>query len=33
LLKDSLGIPSNRIYLNLSDVHAGNWGWNGETFG
>src|SRR5436309_482786 len=33
LLKDSLGIPSDRVYLNFTDVEAGNWGWNGNTFG
>jgi phenylpyruvate tautomerase len=33
LLNQSLGVPQNRIYLNFSDVDAGNWGWNGETFG
>jgi phenylpyruvate tautomerase len=33
LLKDSLGITPERVYLNFSDVEAGNWGWNGSTFG
>ena len=33
LLKDSLGIASDRVYLNFTDVEAGNWGWNGNTFG
>jgi phenylpyruvate tautomerase len=33
LLKDSLGIPPDRVYLNFTDVDAGNWGWNGSTFG
>jgi phenylpyruvate tautomerase PptA (4-oxalocrotonate tautomerase family) len=33
LLKESLGIAQNRIYLTLSDVDAANWGWNGSTFG
>src|SRR5436309_13383954 len=33
LLNDSLGIPPDRVYLNFSDVDAGNWGWNGSTFG
>lgn len=32
-LNQSLGVPPNRIYLNFSDVEAGNWGWNGQTFG
>jgi phenylpyruvate tautomerase PptA (4-oxalocrotonate tautomerase family) len=33
LLNDSLGIPPDRVYLNFSEVDAGNWGWNGSTFG
>src|ERR1051326_2475086 len=33
LLKDSLGIAPDRVYLNFTDVGAGNWGWNGSTFG
>jgi len=33
LLKESLGIAPDRVYLNFSDVEAGNWGWNGSTFG
>ncbi len=33
LLSDVLGIPPERVYLNFSDVEAGNWGWNGSTFG
>src|SRR5512133_174773 len=33
LLNDSLGIGPDRIYLNFTDVEAGNWGWNGSTFG
>lgn len=33
LLMDSLGIAPDRVYLNFSDVAAGNWGWNGSTFG
>ena len=33
LLKDSLGILPDRVYLNFTDVDAGNWGWNGTTFG
>ena len=33
LLKDSLGIAPDRVYLNFTDVDAGNWGWNGSTFG
>ncbi len=33
LITGSLGIPGDRIYLNFTDVPAGNWGWNGSTFG
>ncbi len=33
LLHESLGIPVERIYLNFTDVSAGNWGWKGGTFG
>ena len=33
LLRDSLGISPDRVYLNFTDVEAGNWGWNGSTFG
>ena len=33
LLKDSLGIAPDRVYLNFNDVEAGNWGCNGSTFG
>jgi phenylpyruvate tautomerase PptA (4-oxalocrotonate tautomerase family) len=33
LLKESLGVPPDRVYLNFTDVVAGNWGWNGDTFG
>jgi len=33
LLSQSIGVPANRIYIVFSDVEAGNWGWNGSTFG
>ncbi len=33
LLKESLGVPPDRVYLNFTDVAAANWGWNGSTFG
>ena len=32
LLKVALGVASDRVYLNFTDVAAGNWGWNGESF-
>jgi phenylpyruvate tautomerase PptA (4-oxalocrotonate tautomerase family) len=33
LLKDSLNLSPERVYLNFTDVKAGNWGCNGTTFG
>ena len=33
LLKGSLGISPDRVYLSFTDFEAGNWGWNGSTFG
>lgn len=33
LLTETLKAPPNRVYLNFSDIEAGNWGWNGSTFG
>lgn len=33
LLKESLGIPQSRVYLNFTAIQASNWGWNGDTFG
>lgn len=33
LLGDTLGISADRVYLNFTDVDAGDWGWNGSTFG
>jgi phenylpyruvate tautomerase len=33
LLGDSLGISSDRIFLNFADVPASHWGWKGGTFG
>ncbi|MGD0815472.1 MAG: phenylpyruvate tautomerase MIF-related protein [Verrucomicrobiota bacterium] len=33
LLNESLGVPQNRIYLNFTEISAGHWGWNGDTFG
>jgi phenylpyruvate tautomerase len=32
-LQESLGVPSDRIYLNFTDVKPTHWGWNGNTFG
>jgi phenylpyruvate tautomerase len=33
LLNESLGVPQSRIYLNFTEIEAGNWGWKGNTFG
>jgi phenylpyruvate tautomerase len=33
LLNESLGISSDRVYLNFTEVDASNWGWNCGTFG
>ena len=33
LLTDSLGVAPDRVYLNFTELNAGNWGWNGSTFG
>ena len=33
LIKTSLGISKDRIYIEFDDVNAANWGWNGRTFG
>jgi len=32
-LHDFLGLAPDRIYLNFTQVEAGNWGWNAGTFG
>ena len=31
-LSASLGIPAERVYIAFTEVSAGNWGWNGDTF-
>ena len=31
-LNRSLGILPKRVYLNFTEVDAGNWGWDGKTF-
>ena len=33
LIKASLGISKDRIYIGFDDVNASDWGWNGRTFG
>jgi phenylpyruvate tautomerase PptA (4-oxalocrotonate tautomerase family) len=33
VLKASLGIAPDRVYLNFSNVSAADWGWSGRTFG
>lgn len=32
-LQQSLGVSPDRCYLNFTELQAGDWGWNGETFG
>lgn len=32
LAKTGLAIPTERIYINFTDVPPHLWGWNGETF-
>ncbi len=32
-LKEQCGIPSNRVYINFTDINASFWGWDGSTFG
>jgi phenylpyruvate tautomerase len=31
-LTAALGVPADRIYIELADVPAHLWGWNGDTF-
>ena len=33
LLKESLGVPPESVYLNFTDVPGSRWGANGTTFG
>jgi phenylpyruvate tautomerase len=33
LVKDALGVASDRVYMNFTEVEAGHWGWDGSTFG
>ena len=33
LIESKTNIKTNRIYLEFIDVKAGNWGFNGSTFG
>jgi phenylpyruvate tautomerase PptA (4-oxalocrotonate tautomerase family) len=32
ILKDQLGIPPSRVFLNFFDMPRQHWGWNGTTF-
>jgi phenylpyruvate tautomerase PptA (4-oxalocrotonate tautomerase family) len=32
-LNEQFGIPTNRIYINYTDMDASYWGWNSSTFG
>ena len=31
-IKDKLGIPVNRTYIEFADAQGNMWGWNGSTF-
>ena len=33
LIKATLDISKDRIYIGFEDVNASHWGWNGRTFG
>lgn len=33
LLKDSLGLAADRVFLNFTDINAPNWGWKSSTIG
>ena len=33
LIKASLGISKDHIYIAFGDVNSSDWGWNGRTFG
>eukprot|EP00730_Choanoeca_flexa_P003678 TRINITY_DN11473_c0_g2_i4.p3 TRINITY_DN11473_c0_g2~~TRINITY_DN11473_c0_g2_i4.p3 ORF type:complete len:117 (+),score=24.11 TRINITY_DN11473_c0_g2_i4:2277-2627(+) len=32
LLEEHLGIPNDRVYLQMTDFPRANWGWNSKTF-
>ncbi|MDB9372456.1 phenylpyruvate tautomerase MIF-related protein [Nodularia sphaerocarpa] len=32
-IKENLGVPENRIYIEFADAKGTMWGWNGSTFG
>lgn len=32
-VNQTLGVPSNRIYIEFADAKGAMWGWNGSTFG
>lgn len=32
-VKDSLGVPPNRTYIEFTDAKGALWGWNSSTFG
>ena len=33
LIKASLGISKDRIYISFDDVNSSDWGWDGRTLG
>jgi phenylpyruvate tautomerase len=32
VVKDKLGVPINRTYIEFADAKGAMWGWNGGTF-
>lgn len=32
ILRKTLGIPSERVYIEFTEVHGKMWGWNSSTF-
>lgn len=32
-IREALGIPENRTYIEFADAKGAMWGWNGSTFG
>ncbi|WP_199246757.1 phenylpyruvate tautomerase MIF-related protein [[Phormidium] sp. ETS-05] len=32
-ISDSIGVPTNRIYIEFNDAKGYMWGWNSRTFG
>ncbi len=32
-ISETLGVPTNRIYIEFAEAKGAMWGWNGSTFG